>query len=217
MDIHAESVSRSTQANSFPREPACSGPVRFFPPLRLCAKTTALLRREDCHNASTVHGGTLFELAYRLEFRRKLFDQFEAFVHVGVFAATKDDREDDLVLLAKELFGAIHLGHEVGVADLRAEANLFVLAVVRMTFMLSLLLLVLELAVIHDPANWRLLGRRDFHQVESNVAGAIECFFGWDDPELFSFFRNHTNRGNADLLIDPLLLAFDFQVSLGVD
>ncbi len=164
-----------------------------------------------------MHGGALFELAHRLEFRREFLDEFESFIHVGVFAAAEDDREDNLVFLAKELLGAIHLGHEVGVADLGAEANLFVLAVVRVTFMLPLLLLVLELAVIHDSANWRLLGWRDFDQVEPDSAGAIECFFGGDDPELFSFFRNHTNRGNADLLVDPLLLAFDFQVSLGVD
>ncbi len=110
-------------------------------------------------------------------------DQLVAFVDVGVFAAAEDDGEDHLVLLGQELLGAVDLGHQVVVADLGAEAQLFVLAVVRVAFVLPLLLLVLEFAVIHDPANGRLLLRRDFHEVQADFAGTLQGLDGFDDAE----------------------------------
>jgi hypothetical protein len=42
----------------------------------------------------------------------------------------------------------------------------------RVAFVLSLLLLVLEFAVVHDAANRRLLLRRHFHQIHPDFA----CF-----------------------------------------
>jgi hypothetical protein len=46
---------------------------------------------------------------------------------------------------------------------------------------LPLLLLVFEFAVIHDPANGRLLLRGDLHQVHSDFTGLLQGFDGFDN------------------------------------
>jgi hypothetical protein len=79
------------------------------------------------------------------------------------------------------------------VADLGADAELFVLAVVRVAFVLPLLLLVLELAVIHDPANGRLLLGRDFYEVQADFLCALEGIDGFENAEHFSFVSNHAD------------------------
>ncbi len=131
-------------------------------------------------------------------------DQFVAFFGVGVFAAAEDDGEDYLVLLGQELFGAVDLGHQVVVANLGADAELFVLAVVRVAFVLPLLLLVLEFAEVHDAANGRLLLGRDFHKVEAEVFGALQGFGGFENAELIAFRTDDADGRVADLFVDPL-------------
>jgi hypothetical protein len=90
------------------------------------------------------------------------------------------------------------------VADFGAEAELFVFAVVRVAFVLPLLLLVLEFAVIHDPANGRLLLRGDLHQVQAGFAGLSQGLDGFDDAKKGAVLSDDTDRRYADLLIDPL-------------
>jgi hypothetical protein len=90
------------------------------------------------------------------------------------------------------------------VADFGADSQLFVLAVVRVAFVLPLFLLVLEFAKIHDAANGRLLLRGDFHKVETKVAGTLKSLDGFEDAELIAFRSNDADRCIADLFIDPL-------------
>ncbi len=153
-----------------------------------------LLRREDHHDPAAVHLGRLLQFGAVFQFFLQALDQLEAFIDVGVFAATEDDADDDLVFLGQELFGAVDLGHEVVVADLRAHPELFVLAVVRVAFVLPLFLLVLEFAVIHDAANGRLLLRRHLDEVKAHFASAGERVYGFENAEHFSFMSNNTDR-----------------------
>jgi hypothetical protein len=85
--------------------------------------------------------------------------------------------------------------------------------VVRVALVLSLFLLVFELAEVHDAADRGLLQRRDLDQIESRGAGLLKRFVRGDDPELGPVVGNHADGRNADLLIDPLLFAFDRLVS----
>ena len=162
------------------------------------------LRREDHHNPPPLHLRRLLTFGDRLQFLLQALDQLVAFFGVGVFAAAEDDGEDDFVLLGQELFGTIDLGHQVVVADFRANAELFVLAVVRVAFVLPLLLLVLEFAVIHDSANGRLLLGRDFYKIEAEVFGALKGFSSFEDAELVAFRSDDADRRIADLFVDPL-------------
>jgi hypothetical protein len=67
------------------------------------------------------------------------------------------------------------------VADLGTETDFFVLALVAVTFVLPFLLLVLELAKVHDATDGRLFGRGDLDQIESGGTGLLERFVGADD------------------------------------
>ena len=131
-------------------------------------------------------------------------DELEAFVDVRVFAAAENDGEDHFVFAGQELFRSIDLGHQVVVADFWAEAELFVLAVVGVAFVLPLLLLVLEFAEIHDAANGRLLLRGDLDEVHAGFAGLLQSFNGFDNAQQGAILSDDTNRRNADLLVDPL-------------
>ena len=146
----------------------------------------------------------LLEFGDWFQFFLQALDQLVAFFGVGVFAAAEDDGEDDFIFLGQELFGAVDLGHQVVVADFGADAQLFVLAVVRVAFVLPLLLLVLEFAEIHDPADGRLLLRGDFHKVEAKVFGTLQGFGGFENAELVAFRSDDADRCIADLFVDPL-------------
>jgi hypothetical protein len=163
-----------------------------------------LLRREDHHNPSPLHLRRLLEFGDRFQFFLQALDQLVAFFGVGVFAAAEDDGEDNLVFLGQELFGSVDLGHQVVVADFGADAEFFVFAVVRVTFVLPLLLLVLEFAVIHDSANGRLLLGRDFHKIEAKFFSTLKGVDSFEDAELVAFRSNDADRCIADLFVDPL-------------
>jgi hypothetical protein len=90
------------------------------------------------------------------------------------------------------------------VADFRAEAQLFVLAVVGVAFVLTLFLLVFEFAEIHDPANGRLFLRGNLDQVHADFSGLLQGLDGFDHTEQFAILSDDANRRNADLLVNPL-------------
>ena len=146
----------------------------------------------------------LLEFGHGFQLFLQALDQLVAFFGVGVFAAAEDDGENYLVLLGQELFRAVDLRHQVMVADFRADAEFFVLAVMRVAFVLPLLLLVLEFAVIHDAANGRLLLGRDFYEIEAKVFGALKGFGGFENAELVAFRSDDADGRIADLFVDPL-------------
>ena len=168
-----------------------------------------LLRREDDHDPAAVHLRVLLQLRDRLQAFDDPVDQLVSFVDVGVFAAAEDYREDHLVLVGQEFFGPRELGLQIVLADLGAQPELFVLAVMRMAFVLPLLLLVLEFAEIHDAANRRLLLRRDFHQVEAKVFSTLKGFGSFEDAELIAFRSDDADGRIADLFVDPLRLTVE--------
>jgi hypothetical protein len=130
-----------------------------------------------------VHLGLLFQFGDLFQVLDQPLDQFEPFVDVGIFSTTEDDREHDLVFLFQELFGPVDLSQQVVIADFRSQAELLVLAVMGVALVLPLLLLVLELAKVHDAANGWLLLRRDFHKIEPGFASPLQCLTGFDNAE----------------------------------
>lgn len=123
-----------------------------------------------------MHGRILFYLGDV----RKLFDQpideLESLVDVGILAASEDYRADYLVAILQKLAGMVFLGYEVMLTNLRAQANFLVLPVMHVPFVLTLLLLVLEFAEIHDSADRGLFHRGDFHEIQSRLAGFVQSF-----------------------------------------
>ena len=67
-------------------------------------------------------------------------------------------------------------------------------------------LAVLELAVVHDPANRRLGHRGDLDQVELRRLSPLPRVREGNDSELLTFFTNQADFGSGDFRVDPLIL-----------
>ncbi|GAB3228074.1 hypothetical protein GCM10027535_33240 [Mycolicibacterium hippocampi] len=67
--------------------------------------------------------------------------------------------------------------------------------------------LVLELAVVHDLADWRLGVRCYFDEIEIGVRGDAECIFDAHDAYLFTARSDQANFRYADALVDAGLSA----------
>ena len=75
---------------------------------------------------------------------------------------------------------------------------------------LPLFLLVLELAKVHDPTDGGFLHRGDLNQVEPCLAGPVQRVIAFQKPKLFAVVSDNSQGRSADLIVDPLLFAFDF-------
>ena len=128
------------------------------------------------------------------------------FVDVGQFATTKHDRDDHLVLVLEEATGLVDLELDVVLARLGAEADLLDLRLVNVGFVLFFLLLILELAEVHDPADGRFLVRGNLDQIKPSLPSASQRLVGGDDSELPTFGGDHADRGNPNLLVDAMIL-----------
>ena len=86
--------------------------------------------------------------------------------------------------MLEEALRLVHLELDVVLARFGPQSDLLDLRVMNVCFVLFFLLLVLELAEIHDPADGRLLVGSHLHQIEPGFTGKTERLFGGDDAEL---------------------------------
>src|SRR5690606_26964847 len=81
--------------------------------------------------------------------------------------------------------------------------------------MLALLLLVPELAVIHQTAHRRLRGGSNFDQIDVVLLGEAECLDQLDDAKMFSVDAYQAHFGCMDLAVDAIgLVGCDVDDSL---
>ena len=66
----------------------------------------------------------------------------------------------------------------------------------------ALLLLVFELAEVHDLGDRRAGVGRDFNEVESSLVGKAHAFLRTDHSNIFTFSTNQAHFGCTDLVID---------------
>jgi hypothetical protein len=121
----------------------------------------------------------------------------------------EEHRHLDFVAVFEELDRALGLGVDVMLADLRPEPNLLELDDLLVLAGLPLLLglLVLEAAIVEQPAD-----RRDdiggyLDQVEVLRLGQLERLEGRQDTELLAILADKSNLANADSLVDAKILA----------
>ena len=121
------------------------------------------------------------------------------------FTATEEDGDLHLVLVLQESFCLFDFEINVVLASLRAKADFLSLGLVSVIAAVFLFVLfVLELAEVHDSADGWLFIRSHFHQIQSRVAGAVQCFVGGDDPKLCSVGTDDANRGDTNLVVDTI-------------
>jgi hypothetical protein len=136
------------------------------------AKTNGLPGRQHGGDAFPLLAGRRFDLAHVFEAVDHLFDDPLSLFNVGQLAAAEDHGDNDLVFVHQEFAGVIDFDFNVMLARLRTNANFLQLRLMRVRFVLPLLLLLLELAEIHDSADGRALVRRHFHQIQLGLAGS---------------------------------------------
>ena len=79
--------------------------------------------------------------------------------------------------------------------------------------MLLLGLAVLELAVVHDPADRGLGRRRDLHEIEFRRLGLRHGFRERHDAELLAFLTYQADFGGVDFAVDPLCSVLGYRAS----
>jgi hypothetical protein len=90
---------------------------------------------------------------------------------MGEFATPEHDRHDHLILVLQEAFCLIDLEIDVVFARLRTESNLFDFRLMDVRAVEFLLLLVLELAEVHDPADRRLFVWSHLDEIKPTLPG----------------------------------------------
>src|SRR5690606_232221 len=71
------------------------------------------------------------------------------------------------------------------------------------------LLLELELAIVHDPADRRVGVGLDFHQVHASLFGHGQGLGAGQDARLFALGVNHAYPRDADILVAAVALVVD--------
>lgn len=109
-------------------------------------------------------------------------------------ASAEEHRELDLVALFEEAHCSLHFDHAVVVVGLGPQPDLLERnnVPVRSVFRLFLLEILVS-AVIHDPANGRLFGRRDLDEIETGLPRDRQRFARGDDPELLLILINYAD------------------------
>src|SRR5690606_18799455 len=178
-----------------------------------CATTapSSLLLGGDHHDhEATFHARILLDDRLLGDFRGNLVDHGATEFLMSHFAAAKADRDLDLVALREKPPQVAHL--DLVVADIGGRPELEFLDLDLLGLLprrVRLLLLIeLELAEIHDPANRRFGVRLDLDQIHARVLGQRECFIAAQDARLLPFGIDHPHLRGADFVVAAISLVF---------
>jgi hypothetical protein len=122
---------------------------------------------------------------------------------MGQLAAAEEDCRLDLVAVREEALDVLLLEIVIVLVDLRAEFDLLDLdhPLMLLGFARPLLLLVLVLAEIHDPADRRHRRRRDLDEVEPLLLGDGNSLRRRHDPELLPGLIDDANFTDPNTLV----------------
>src|ERR1700733_5198805 len=162
-----------------------------------------LARGQDGMERGAFHAGHELHNACVPHVLNEPVDDGVAQLAVGHLAALKTQRSLYLVAFTQETDSLILLGLVVvlvnGHGKLRfLDHDDFLLLTRRAV---ALVLFVKELAVILNAAYGRLGGGRNFHQVQTTLAGNLQCFEGRQDSELFTVFVDDADFTRANSVV----------------
>ena len=134
-------------------------------------------------------------------------------VLVSEFPPPKGHGELDLVAAQEEIARVLELEGVVVALDLGPHLDFLQLHLVLLLLGLAgaPVLLVLELAVIHDAAHRRAGGGRDLDQIEPLRLGERESLAHRQHPDLLPVVRDHANLRDADALVDSNFRLLDWR------
>jgi len=130
-------------------------------------------------------------------------------------AAAEQHVKQDLILVQKEFAGLVDFCFDVVVARLGADADFLQLLLMDLGALFLLAgLLVAKLAVVQDLANGRPFEGGHLHQVQAGRASQFQSLDCGDDAELFAGGADESNRTDADLFVDPLMVPVVLRVTV---
>ena len=136
------------------------------------------------------------------------FENAHAQLLVGHFASAETQGDFCLVAFFKEAAQIAQLHLVIAFVCTRTEFDFLDLDdfLLGAGFVLALLFLVLEFAVIHQTSDGRLSIWRDLNEINVVLFCQIERFGGSYDPQLFSINANETYLRDTDFTIDAMRL-----------
>lgn len=143
------------------------------------------LRRQYHDHLTTFHLWKLLDLAIRFQISLQTLQHTHADFLMRHFTTTETQCDFSLVAIIQELGQITQFDIVITIICTRTELdfldqNDFLL---QLGFVSFLLLLVFELAVVHQTANWRLRRRRYFHQINIGLFRQAEGFTQFYDAQ----------------------------------
>lgn len=133
----------------------------------------------DRDHPSAFHRGGPLDLGHVLQLVEDLIHDSPTLVNVGQLTASEEHIDLDLVFSLKELPGALDPDADVCLTGLRSDADFLELNLVRLLPGGPLLLFVLELAVVHDPADGRALVGGNLNEVKPLLSSQLHGLTRW--------------------------------------
>jgi len=127
-------------------------------------------------------------------------------------ATTEHDRYLDFIPFTKETHGIFYLEQVIVLVSFGTQFYFLNFNPDLLLFCIgsTLALLVLVLAVIHDPANRGFRGWRNFDQVEARLRRGLQGGIQVHDTQLVAFIVDDADLAGSDSLVDiSCVLAYD--------
>ena len=143
----------------------------------------------------------------------ELLENVAADGHVAHLTSAELHDHADLVTRGQELLGLVHLGLIVVGVDAAGQLDLLELhgLLLLLGFLLSLLLLKAELAVVHDLAHGGSCHGCDHDQIQFLLIGDLEGFLGAHDSKGLSIGGYDSDLLRGDFLVEESLSFFSIR------
>lgn len=121
-------------------------------------------------------------------------------------ASAEEDVGLNFGTLLDELLGVLELEVVVVVVGLRTETDLLDdgLDLLSLDFLLFLLLLVEELLVVEDTADWGIGGGGDLNEVEFHLVGQFHGVLDGEYSRVLDVLSYETHLRHTDFVVDPV-------------
>lgn len=166
-----------------------------------------LFFRFRCNNhihVTPLNPWLIFNDAHILKFFRYPFNHSPTDIHMGDFTATKYKRNFCLIALFKKALDVVNLKFKI--MTIRLRPKLYFLQqnmnLLLFCFLQLFTLLILELAIVHYPADRWNGCWRNLHKIQLLLFGQFECLRKGKNAQRLSCCTNYTNLRNPDGLID---------------
>lgn len=173
-------------------------------PRRLAAFVTGQGTDHDVQIAVAEHFGGGIRLAIRGGFLDEAVDDIEPKFFVGFLPAFEPQLDADLHIGAKKLDGVLKFGGKIMLANHRAELNLLHLSAGVPRLFVALGLLIQELAVVYNAADWRGGVGNNLDEVQLLALGQSQCLSQGHDAQLLFVLIQDPDFAGADLAITPV-------------